>query len=515
MNPFFSILVPVYNHEKYVGLALDSLLAQTDPDWEACVVNDGSTDGTAVILAEYAARDSRIRVFHQANGGQAVALNSGLREARGEWICWLSSDDLFEPCKLAVHRQWVERFPKHRYFFSKFRVLDDATGRITASDQGAIPPREWQVLDLLSYNYINGIAFCIHRDAFHEVGVFDSQNRYGQDYDLHLRMLSRYEAIPIPVETCISRVHARQFSRIENRSMFYDCAAAALGFLNRTSFSGLFPLLDLRDEAQAITAVDRGLDVAMSCDAYVNQLGPHPLLLARIMEWVWGQPGRAGRKFQDLVEWRIKAMAERFQPGQRRGSFWRAAALLVALNPELPGVISCTPAAVADALLADLSARGDAEADAVSRFIEKRQNREPHEVPARRMAPHDLLVNGMVTEDIVCGFARQGWCVTRLDMQTDGLGLHEWGWSVGARSARRPVSIALASVPPWDAAVEGNGILYSLEVASRTHPVQAAGVDCAELGCMLEHVMPVGRTVRGVRRLRRLQGKVQRVIRRQ
>ena len=95
MNPQFSILVPTYNHADYLAEALDSLLAQTVRDWEAIVVNDGSTDHTAEVLARYTAKDPRIKAFAQPNGGTAAALNRALAEARGTWICWLSSDDIF------------------------------------------------------------------------------------------------------------------------------------------------------------------------------------------------------------------------------------------------------------------------------------------------------------------------------------------------------------------------------------------------------------------------------------
>src|SRR5436309_795558 len=104
-KPFFSVLVPTYNQAHYVGQALDSLIGQSDPDWEAIVVNDGSTDGTAGILEAHRATDPRIRVIHKQNGGTGSALNEGLRHARGEWICWLSSDDLFHPRKLEIHRR--------------------------------------------------------------------------------------------------------------------------------------------------------------------------------------------------------------------------------------------------------------------------------------------------------------------------------------------------------------------------------------------------------------------------
>ena len=108
-TPIFSVLVPTYNQACFLPAALDSLLAQTVLEWEALVVDDGSTDGTREILERYAAGDKRIRVFRKHNGGTASALNKGLQHAVGEWVCWLSSDDLFKPDKLAVHLKEIGR----------------------------------------------------------------------------------------------------------------------------------------------------------------------------------------------------------------------------------------------------------------------------------------------------------------------------------------------------------------------------------------------------------------------
>ena len=128
-HPFFSVIVPTYNQANYLGEALDSLLAQTDADWEAVVVNDGSTDSTPEVLETYFKKDKRFRVYHKRNGGVGSALNAGLREAKGEWICWLSSDDLFETRKLQIHREWIVRHPTCHFFFSHYRELDGTTGK--------------------------------------------------------------------------------------------------------------------------------------------------------------------------------------------------------------------------------------------------------------------------------------------------------------------------------------------------------------------------------------------------
>ncbi len=96
-SPLISVIVPVYNVEKHLRKCLDSICGQTYRNLEILCVNDGSTDDSAAILEEYAARDARIKVFTQANGGLAAARNTGLRDATGEWVTGVDSDDYLEP----------------------------------------------------------------------------------------------------------------------------------------------------------------------------------------------------------------------------------------------------------------------------------------------------------------------------------------------------------------------------------------------------------------------------------
>lgn len=91
--PQISIIVPVYNVEKYLSHCVESILAQTYADWELLLVDDGSPDGSGRLCDDYANKDSRIRVFHKENGGVSSARNLGLDNARGDWIIFVDSDD--------------------------------------------------------------------------------------------------------------------------------------------------------------------------------------------------------------------------------------------------------------------------------------------------------------------------------------------------------------------------------------------------------------------------------------
>ncbi len=92
-SPLVSVIVPVYNTEKYLRRCIDSILAQTFTDFELLLINDGSKDNSGAICDEYAKKDSRIRVFHKENGGVSTARNLGLNDAKGDYIIFLDADD--------------------------------------------------------------------------------------------------------------------------------------------------------------------------------------------------------------------------------------------------------------------------------------------------------------------------------------------------------------------------------------------------------------------------------------
>lgn len=92
-----SVVVPIYNVETLLRRALDSILSQTCKDWEAILVDDGSTDSSGRIAEEYAESDRRFQVIHKANGGQSEARNVGLQHARGEFLLFLDADDFLHP----------------------------------------------------------------------------------------------------------------------------------------------------------------------------------------------------------------------------------------------------------------------------------------------------------------------------------------------------------------------------------------------------------------------------------
>lgn len=136
---FFSIIIPVYNVEKYLHECLDSVLGQSFPDWEAVCVNDGSTDGSAVILKEYSERDNRFRIVEQQNAGLSAARNTGMEYATGDFVLFLDSDDWLEPKALEILAGSLEG--EEMVCFSGCRYLEEEK-RFCPSDQ--LEERQYQ-----------------------------------------------------------------------------------------------------------------------------------------------------------------------------------------------------------------------------------------------------------------------------------------------------------------------------------------------------------------------------------
>ena len=115
--PLFSIIIPVYNVEPYIRKCLNTVLSQDFNDWEALLIDDGSTDGSGSICDEFASRDYRFRVFHKINGGVSTARNIGLDNARGEWIWFVDSDDYITNNALSTLNRTIKSYDCDTIFF--------------------------------------------------------------------------------------------------------------------------------------------------------------------------------------------------------------------------------------------------------------------------------------------------------------------------------------------------------------------------------------------------------------
>lgn len=202
-----SVIIPVYNGEKYIKKAIDSALNQTfKGDYQVIVVDDCSTDSTLdILLNEY--NDKILIDHHQVNKGTASALNTGIKQTTGKWIKWLSADDEMLPNCLET---LVNNATDHNtIYYTDYHIID-AKGKhkMNYIEQ----PRP--VSDLWNAFYGNGSTSFIHRDVFDKCGLFDESLRHSEDYEFWLRTTMVYgvKMDLIPVITINYRNHPDQLT---------------------------------------------------------------------------------------------------------------------------------------------------------------------------------------------------------------------------------------------------------------------------------------------------------------
>ncbi len=139
--PFISVIIPVYNAEKYIQECLDSVCGQTLRNIEIICVDDGSSDGSAGILREYASKDRRISVITQPNAGAGAARNRGMAEARGDYLVFIDSDDFWKPQLLEKTYEQAKRFDADLCLFL-FEVFNEKTNSYTDALYSAWYPKE-------------------------------------------------------------------------------------------------------------------------------------------------------------------------------------------------------------------------------------------------------------------------------------------------------------------------------------------------------------------------------------
>ena len=239
MNPAVSILLPVRNGAEFLGEALASMLTQTLGDCELVAVDDGSTDGTAALLAEAASRDSRVTIVPGPSQGISAALNAGLLHCRAELIARMDADDLSLPTRLEKQRQalldapalaavgtQVEIFPRHT-LAGGFLAYEGWLNSLTT------PQRVRE--DCLVEAPLVHPAAMIRRAALEEVGGFQAQG-WPEDYALWLSLLERGHALTnLPEVLFRWRDHPGRLTRTHSDYQWRSHVRLKAHHLRRTS----------------------------------------------------------------------------------------------------------------------------------------------------------------------------------------------------------------------------------------------------------------------------------------
>jgi glycosyltransferase involved in cell wall biosynthesis len=202
--PLVSVITPAYNVAAWIGEAIDSVLGQTESRLEYVVVDDGSTDGTADIVAERATRDPRLRLIRTPNGGSGQARNIAIEDTSAPFVAFLDGDDRWHPDFLRTALTKLQQAPPEvGATFSHTRVLLES-GRLVGLRWLPAGPCDLDRL-LIDHNPPhNGSSLLLRRSCFTEVGVFDAGLRSGVDFDMWLRIAAKSS---MPVFLGIRRWH--------------------------------------------------------------------------------------------------------------------------------------------------------------------------------------------------------------------------------------------------------------------------------------------------------------------
>lgn len=247
-NLFFSVVIPLYNKQKEIQRAVDSVLCQTWENFELVIVDDGSTDNSAQVVSRYT--DSRIRVVRQANAGVSAARNKGIECSSHAFVAFLDADDAWKKEYLRTIHRLIGLYPEAGAYATAYEVIDTRKKvRVPCFD--AIPPSLWEgVLPSFFRAALEGEPICasavvVPKSVLADEGAFPLSTSMGEDKDLWERIALKY---PVAYSTQIGATYflnssnriSRQYfasirhgavdlhAAVENRRPFFGTALSAI-----------------------------------------------------------------------------------------------------------------------------------------------------------------------------------------------------------------------------------------------------------------------------------------------
>jgi glycosyltransferase involved in cell wall biosynthesis len=214
--PKVSVIIPAYNAMEYLPKTLESVLKQTFTDCELLIINDGSSDS----ILEWAAglTEPRVKLISQLNQGVAVARNTGIAHAQGEYLAFLDADDLWEPTKLEKQVRCLENNPAVGLIYTWTALIDQSgkpTGRVFASH---LEGNVWEHM-IQNDAVCNGSSAMVRRCCFDTVGLFDQNVAPAEDYEMWIRIAARYPFAAIKEPLTLYRQHPHNATKNDQRML--------------------------------------------------------------------------------------------------------------------------------------------------------------------------------------------------------------------------------------------------------------------------------------------------------
>ncbi|MFZ4435099.1 MAG: glycosyltransferase family A protein [Flavobacterium psychrophilum] len=210
---FFSVIIPVYNKERFLEKTINSVLNQSFTNFELLLINDGSTDNSLALLNQFT--DKRIRLISQTNQGVSAARNLGIQEAKSPYLAFLDADDIWEPDHLETMHNYCIQFPDES-LFNTAKCIDTGHQQIPA--HYAFPKTaDFELVNFFEASGIEPVLWTssvvIKKTALDRVGNFDSTIKSGQDLDLWIRLGMHFQVVFIWQRTARYTFDAQSLSK--------------------------------------------------------------------------------------------------------------------------------------------------------------------------------------------------------------------------------------------------------------------------------------------------------------
>jgi glycosyltransferase involved in cell wall biosynthesis len=238
-----SVVIPVYNHDRFVGAAIESALSQTVRPREIICIDDGSTDSSAQVGGAMAARHPTVRFWSRSNQGAHRTINEGIREARGRYLAILNSDDLYHPERLRRCLAVLEEDPGVTAVATGISFVDENDNAVSYpwyEETHAFYQKIGDLgLALVNGNFLMTTSNLVaRRSVFDEIGAFDDL-RYAHDLDLFLRLIASEKRLAVlPEQLLTYRVHGSNTIYEAPLDMKLETAVAIAFFARRLAFAG-------------------------------------------------------------------------------------------------------------------------------------------------------------------------------------------------------------------------------------------------------------------------------------
>lgn len=214
MGPKISVIMSVYNSEKYLEESINSILIQKDVSFELIVINDGSNDNTLSLLQDLSAKDDRIKIINKHNEGLPVALNIGIKASVGTYIARMDADDIAEANRLKLQVDFLDRFADIDILGTYVKAFGDGKERIW---DYPITKESCDVA-LLFMNPLAHPAVMFRKSIAEHIGYYDTTFEYDQDYEYWARASSLHGISNIPVPLLNYRIHENQMGSVFSKT---------------------------------------------------------------------------------------------------------------------------------------------------------------------------------------------------------------------------------------------------------------------------------------------------------